>query len=57
MRTCAERIESRVGEVERGREGEEGGAGLCEGTMERVGSDGRTGVRGGGVGCCNTEPI
>lgn len=40
MRTCAERVESRVGGVERGREVEEGGAGLYEGTTERVGSDG-----------------
>ena len=27
---------------------EEGGAELCEGTIERVGSDGRTAVGGGG---------
>lgn len=31
------------------REVEEGGAELCEGTMERVGCEGRTAVRGGGV--------
>lgn len=39
MRTSAERIESEAG-GSREREVEEGGAELCEGTMERVGCDG-----------------
>lgn len=55
MRTSAERIESRVGgngERERG-----GGQSCVKGPWEGWAVMGRTAVRGGGGGCCNTEPV
>lgn len=57
MRASAERIESRAGGVERGRGWRREGQSCVKGPRKGWAVMGRTAVRGGGEGCCNTEPI